>query len=66
MGTDEKCIVECIKGMNGKFILYDGHDAFELTGQKVPRELAAKKVTVTGNLDAKRKTIRVEKIEQTQ
>ena len=63
MGTDEKCVTECIKGMGGKYVLFDGKDSWALSDQKAPAKFAAKKVTVTGTLDAKTKTIKVEKIE---
>ena len=63
MGSDEKCVTECIKGMNGKYVLYDGRDAYKLSDQKAPARFAAKKVMVTGTLDEKTKTIAVEKIE---
>ncbi len=63
MGSDEKCVTECIKGMNGKYVLYDGRDTYKLSDQKAPARFAAKKVTVTGTLDEKTKTIAVEKIE---
>jgi len=62
MGIDPKCVVECVKGMNGKYVLFDGKDAWELSDQKTPEKFAAKKVTVTGTLDEKTKTIKVEKI----
>ena len=63
MGSDAKCVVECVKGMNGKYVLYDGKDAWELSDQKTPEKFAAKKVTVTGTLDEKTKTIKVSSIE---
>jgi len=63
MGTDEKCVTECIKGMSGKYVLYDGKDTYVLSDQKGPAKFAAKKVTVTGTLDATTKTIKVDKIE---
>ena len=63
MGSDEKCVTECIKGMNGKYVLYDGKDTYVLSDQKGPAKFAAKKVTVTGTLDAKTMTIKVDKIE---
>ena len=63
MGSDEKCVNECIKGMGGKYVLYDGKDAYVLSDQLTPAKFAAKKVTVTGTLDAKTKTIKVDKIE---
>jgi hypothetical protein len=61
--ADPKCVVECVKGMNGKYVLYDGKDTYVLSDQKTPEKFAAKKVTVTGTLDAKSKTIKVDKIE---
>ena len=59
MGSDPKCVAECIKGMNGKYVLYDGKASYELSDQKTPAKFAAKKVTVTGTLDEKTKTITV-------
>jgi hypothetical protein len=63
MGSDEKCVQECIKGMNGKYVLYDGKESYKLSDQKAPAKFAAKKVTVTGTLDSATKTIKVDKIE---
>ena len=63
MGTDEKCVTECVKGMNAKYALYDGTNVYVLSDQKAPAKFAAKKVTVTGTLDEKTKTIQVERIE---
>jgi hypothetical protein len=63
MGTDEKCVDECIKSMKGKYMLYDGKDTWALSDQKMPAKFAAKKVTVTGTLDEATKTIKVDKIE---
>ena len=33
MGSDEKCVTECIKGMNGKYVLYDGSNTYVLSDQ---------------------------------
>ena len=63
MGSDEKCVLECVKSMNGKYMLYDGKELYLLSDQKTPAKFAAKKVSVTGTLDAKTKTIAVDKIE---
>jgi hypothetical protein len=63
MGSDARCVEECVKGMHGKYVLYDGKDAYTLSDQKSPAKFAARKVTVTGTLDAAARTIRVEKIE---
>jgi hypothetical protein len=63
MGSSSaKCVTECIKGMNGKYVLYDGKASYELSDQKTPAKFAAKKVTVTGTLDEKTKTITVASI----
>jgi hypothetical protein len=62
MGNDPKCVVECVKGMGGKYALYDGKTTYILSDQKTPAKLAAKKVTVTGTLDEKTKTITVDSI----
>ncbi len=58
MGTDEKCVTECVK-MGAKYALWDGKAAYVLSDQKTPARFAAKKVTVTGTLDEKTKTIQV-------
>ena len=64
MGTDEKCVAECVKGMNGKYVLYDGKakKAYVLSDQKTPAKFAAKKVTVTGTLDDAGKNLQVDSI----
>ena len=61
MGSDAKCVAECVKGMHGKYVLSDGKNLYELSDQKAPARFAAKKVTVTGTLDGQ--TIKVAKIE---
>jgi hypothetical protein len=62
MGPPAKCVTECVKGMDGKYVLFDGKAAYVLSDQKTPAKFAAQKVAVTGTLDAKTKTIQVEKI----
>jgi hypothetical protein len=61
MGADAKCVTECVKA-GAKYVLYDGKQAYTLSDQKTPEKFAAKKVTVTGTLDAKTKTIQVDSI----
>jgi Protein of unknown function (DUF5818) len=65
MGADPKCVVECVKGMGGKYVLYDAASktTYKLSDQKAPEKFAAKKVTVTGTLDDQTKTITVQSIE---
>ncbi|MEO7142495.1 MAG: hypothetical protein ABI165_03230 [Bryobacteraceae bacterium] len=62
MGPDAQCVSECIKNMGGKYVLYDGKTAYLLSDQSTPAQFTAKKVTVTGTLDAKTKTIQVTRI----
>jgi hypothetical protein len=55
---DSKCVTECVR-MGAKYALYDGKDVYVLSDQKAPEKFAGAKVTVTGTLDAKSKTIQV-------
>jgi hypothetical protein len=66
MGPDAKCVAECVKTMHAKYALYDGKDLYALSDQKLPAKFAAKKVTVSGTLDASTKTIKVASIEAAQ
>jgi hypothetical protein len=58
--SDAKCVLECVKGMGGKYVLYDGKETYELSDQKNAEKFAAKKVTVKGTLEPKTKTIHVD------
>jgi hypothetical protein len=60
MGTDAKCVTECVKTMNAKYVLADGKNAYVLSDQKAPAKFAGQKVTVTGTLNGK--TLKVESI----
>ena len=64
MGSDPKCVTECVKTMNGKYVLYDSKakKAYVLSDQKTPEKFAAKKVTVVGTLDAEGKNLKVDSI----
>ena len=59
---DDKCVKMCVKG-SSEYALYDGPNVFKLSDQSKPAKFAAKKVKVTGTLDAKTKTIKVTAIE---
>jgi len=61
MGPDPKCVTECVK-MGAQYALFDGKNAYTLSDQKSAAKFAAKKVTVTGTLDAKTKAIQVSSI----
>jgi hypothetical protein len=64
IAPDSKCVRECVKmdPSKYKYALYDGKNVYVLSGQKAADPFAAKRVVVSGTLDAKTKTIQVEKI----
>ena len=60
--TDAECTLACIDAHGATFVLYDGKNTFALSDQKMPEKFAGQKVTITGTLDAKTKTIQVNSI----
>ena len=60
--TDAECTKACVDAHGATYVLYDGKQAYTLSDQKTPEKLAGKMVTVTGTLDAKTKTIKVDTI----
>jgi len=60
--TDAECTKACVSIHGATYVLYDGKASFDLSDQKMPEKFAGKKVTVTGALDAKSKTIQVDSI----
>jgi hypothetical protein len=60
--TDGECAIACIDVHGAAYVLYDGKRALTLSDQKTPEKFAGKKVTVTGTLDVKAGTIRVDSI----
>ena len=60
--TDAECTVACVTAHGALYVLYDGKEAYTLSDQKTPEKFAGKKVTVTGTLDAKTRTIQVDSI----
>src|SRR5580704_18110394 len=60
--TDAECTIACIMVHGALYVLYDGKEAYTLSDQTTPEKFAGKKVTVTGTLDAKTKTIHVDSI----
>lgn len=69
MGDDKECALKCVEG-GAKFILADRDHktayTLDAAAQEKAREFAGQKVQVTGQVDAKAKTIQVTKIEATQ
>ena len=60
--TDAECTIACVRSHGAEFVLYDGKSAYNLSDQQAPEKFAGKKVTVSGTLNAKTKTIRVDSI----
>ncbi len=64
--TDAECTLACVSAHGASYVLYDGRQAYTLSDQTTPEKFAGKKVIVTGALDAKSKTIRVDTIKAAQ
>lgn len=60
--TDAECTRMCVLAHGSLYVLEDGKNVYLLSDQKTPERFAALKVTVTGTLDAKTKTIAVDTI----
>ena len=60
--TDAECTIACIDAHGSLYVLFDGKDVYALSDQQMPEKFAGKKVTVTGTLDARTKTIQVQSI----
>jgi len=60
--TDAECTIACVRVHDAMYVLYDGKQVYTLSDQQTPEKFAGKKVTVTGTLDAKTKTIQVDSI----
>jgi hypothetical protein len=60
---DDKCIAMCVKGTSSQYALYDGKAVLKLSDQKMPARYAAQRVRVTGTLNDKMQTIKVNSIE---
>jgi len=60
--TDAECVTACISEHGAAYVLLDGKNVYALSDQKTPQRFAAQKVTISGTLDAKGKTIHVDAI----
>jgi hypothetical protein len=60
--TDAECVKACISEHGAAFVLIEGKNVYALSDQRAPEKFAAQKVTITGTLDAKGKTIQVQSI----
>ena len=63
MGHDAKvCTQACVKSGGAKYVLYMNKKAYELDDQTKPEAFAGQKVKVSGTLDAKTNSIKVDSI----
>ena len=60
--TDAECTVACVFAHGAQYVLYDGREVYTLSDQKTPEQFAGKKVTVTGTLDTRTRTIQMSSI----
>jgi hypothetical protein len=60
--TDAECTIACISAHGAAYVLYDGTDVYTLSDQRTPERFAGRKVRVTGTLDAKTRTIKMESV----
>jgi hypothetical protein len=60
--TDAECTIACKDAHGALYVLHDGKETYALSDQKTPQKFAGKRVTVTGRLDAKTRTIQVNSI----
>lgn len=64
--TDAECTKACILEHGATYVLFDGQHAYDLSDQKTPEKFAGKRVTITGVLDAKSLTIKVDSMSAAQ
>ena len=57
--TDAECAKACAEEHDATFVLFDGKTAYALSDQRRAAAFAGQKVTVTGAVDAKTRTIKV-------
>ena len=60
--TDAECTLACVSGHGAAYVLYDGKNVYTLSGRQALEKFAGHKVKVTGELDEKTQTIRMESI----
>jgi hypothetical protein len=60
--TSAECTIACVEAHGALYVLYDGKKAYTLSDQKMPEKFAGQRVILTGTLDAKTMTIRVDAI----
>ena len=63
-GTSADCANRCAKQMGGEFVLAAGKEVYRLDNQAEAEKFAGQRVKISGTLEAKTKTIHVEKTER--
>ena len=60
--TDAECTYACIQAHGAGYVLLVGTTVYNLSNQELPEKFAGARVKVSGTLDAKTKTIKVDSI----
>ena len=60
--TDAECTIACVQSHGASYVLLAGKTTYTLSNQQLPEQFAGTKVSVTGTLDVKTKTIAVDSI----
>ncbi len=58
--TDADCTTACVMAHGAAYVLTTGGEFYMLSDQRTPEKFAGQRVRVTGTLDAKTKTIKVD------
>lgn len=61
--TPADCVWYCVKQRGGRFVLQEKSKVYKLDDQNVAKDLAGKRVEVTGTLDTQTNTIKIRKME---
>ncbi len=64
ISPDSKCVLECRKMSDIKYVLADGKKMYKLSDQETPGKFAAQRVKITGTLYEKTGIIKVDRIEK--
>ena len=57
--TDAECVKACVAAHGASYVLLDANEVYSLSDQTRPAAFAARRVRITGSLDAKTKVIQV-------
>jgi hypothetical protein len=60
--TDAECAIACVSAHDAAYVLYDGRNFYRLSGPQALETFAGRKVKITGELDPKTQTIRIDSI----